>query len=261
MERTPREGRPFRPSDPNEARTRRVETSRERRAQPERTLPTGMDPIWHLDVGERRFNSNVPTHRLFVSIQLPEPAIEEIASFINDMPAMAGTNVRWTPRVNVHLTLLFLGDTPTELIPRIQEQLQQAAANTSPFMLKLGETGAFPSLHAPRILWVGLQGEVHRLMQLQGRIEGALRSLGFAPEKRPFTPHITVGRAVRDLDMQYAGDVGFSWRRSMVPAVRAEVPVNEVQLLRSKLQTGGAQYMKVFGAQLGGEEAITRRLS
>jgi hypothetical protein len=38
----------------------------------------------------------------------------------------------------------------------------------------------------------------------------------------------------------------------MIPPVRASVPVTEVQLLRSKLQTGGAQYMKVFGAKLGG---------
>lgn len=165
---------------------------------------------------------------------------------------MASSNVRWTPRENVHMTLLFMGDTLTDRVPLINEQLRQAAANSAPFTLRLGETGAFPTLHAPRILWVGLQGEVHKLMQLQGRVEGTLRTVGFVPERRPFTPHITVGRAVRDLESQYAGDIGFSWRRSPMPRVRAEVPVTEVQLLRSRLQTGGTYYEKVFGARLGG---------
>lgn len=165
---------------------------------------------------------------------------------------MAAQNVRWTPRENVHLTLLFLGDTSVELIPQLKEQIIQAASNTSPFTLTLGEAGAFPSYHSPKILWVGLDGEVRKLMQFQGRIEGALRTLGFEPERRPFTPHITVGRTARDLTRQYEGDIGFSWRRSVLPTKRAEIPVNEIHVLRSRLQTGGAQYESVFAAPLGG---------
>ena len=213
--------------------------------------PSGTDPSWPRRVGEPEPPDLSLTHRLFIALALPAPAIEEIGSFINGMPTMAGTNVRWTPRENVHLTLLFLGDTATERIPLIREQLNQAAANSSPFTLRLGETGAFPSLHAPRILWVGLQGEIHKLMQLQGRIEGTLRTIHFEPERRPFTPHITVGRGVRDLEAQFAGDVGFSWRRSMLPKERAAVPINEIQLIRSRLQTGGTYYEKAFGVGLG----------
>ena len=190
--------------------------------------------------------------RLFVSLELSPAAIEEIATFINDMPTMAGDNVRWTRRENVHLTLLFLGDTPTERIPAVREQLELAAANTGPFTLKLGETGAFPSYHSPKILWIGLDGDVKRLMQLQGRIEGALRSINFKPERRQFTPHITVGRAERDLEPQYAGDVGFSWRRSVLPPERAEIPVTEIQLLRSQFQDGHAVYSKLLSVPLGG---------
>lgn len=211
-----------------------------------------MDPSWPRRVGEPEPPDISLTHRLFIAIALPEPALEEIGSFINSMPIMAGNNVRWTPRENVHLTLLFLGDTATDRIPRIQEQIGQAAASSSPFTLRLGETGAFPSLHAPRILWVGLQGEVHKLMQLQGRIEGMMRTIHFEPERRPFTPHITVGRGARDLEPQYAGDVGFSWRRAPMPKQRAVIPVNEVQLIRSIWQSGGTSYEKVFGARMGG---------
>jgi 2'-5' RNA ligase len=190
--------------------------------------------------------------RLFIALELPPPAIEEIATFINDMPTMAGGNVRWIRRENVHLTLLFLGDTPTEKIPAVKEQLTKAASNTASFTLRLGETGAFPSYRSPKILWIGLDGDVKRLMQLQGRIEGAMRSIDFTPEKRQFTPHITVGRAERDLEQQYAGDVGFSWRRSVLPTERAEIPVTGMHLLRSQFQDGHAVYSKLYEAELGG---------
>lgn len=168
------------------------------------------------------------------------------------MPTMAGQNVRWTPRENVHLTLLFLGDTPVEIVERITDQIREAAANTSPFTLRLGEVGAFPSFHSPKILWVGLAGEVRKLVQLQGRIEGEMREIGFEPEHRPFRPHITVGRTVRDLTRQYEGDVGFSWRRSELPKQRAEIPVQEVELLKSTLRTDGAVYESLARVRLGG---------
>lgn len=203
-------------------------------------------------IGERALPPGTPTMRLFISLEIPTAAIEEIATFINDMPTMAGGNVRWIRRENVHLTLLFLGDTPTEKIHAVKEQLRLAAANTAPFTLRLGETGAFPTYRSPKILWVGLDGDVKRLMQLQGRVEGAMRSIHFKPERRQFAPHITVGRAERDLEPQYAGDVGFSWRRSVLPPERAEIPVTEIQLLRSQFQDGHAVYSKLFGAKLGG---------
>ena len=164
---------------------------------------------------------------------------------------MAGKNVRWIPRENVHLTLLFLGDTPMELVGDIESKLSEAAKRTNPFELTLGATGAFPSFHSPKILWVGLGGNVRQLVQLQGRIEGSLRTIGFEPERRPFKPHITVGRTERDLTRQYEGDVGFSWRRAELPSVRAAVPVKEIHLLRSHLQPGGAVYESTLAVPLG----------
>ena len=223
----------------------------DREERPISQKPSNLDPVWHRDVGQPELQPGSETHRLFIAIGLPEPAIEEIGSFIDGMPTMAAGNVRWTRRENVHLTLLFLGDTLVELIPQIKERIVQAASNTSPFNLRLGQTGAFPSYHSPKILWVGLDGEVRKLVQLQGRLEGSLRPLGFEPERRKFTPHITVGRTVRDLTQQYAGDVGFSWRRSVLPDSRAVVPIDRVQLLRSHWNSDGAIYKPVFSATLG----------
>lgn len=226
----------------------RDSNERDRRPQPGRNPA---DPAWVRPVGEAPIPETAEKWRLFVALSLPEEAIEEIGTFINGMPTMAANNVRWIQRENVHLTLMFLGDTPTALIGGIEEKLTEAAGRTNPFKLELGEPGAFPSLHSPKILWVGLAGNVRQLVQLQGRIEGSLRTIGFEPEKRPFKPHITVGRAERDLTRQYAGDVGFSWRRAELPSKRTAIPVSEIQLLRSHLKAGGAVYEQIRSVPLG----------
>jgi 2'-5' RNA ligase len=209
-------------------------------------------PGWRRDIGQPEPTVEAATWRLFIAVELPPAAIEEIGTFINGMPVKTDGLVRWTARENVHITLQFLGETAVSKVPEIQEKLAAAAASTGPILLSLGETGAFPTLHAPRILWIGLTGEVRKLVQLQGRIEGAMRSLGFEPERRPFSPHITVGRAGRNLTDQEAGDTGFGWRRAKLPKERAQVPVSEVTLFRSRLQQGGPVYEKVFTAKLGG---------
>jgi 2'-5' RNA ligase len=199
-----------------------------------------------------RRDATSDTWRLFIAVELSPAAIAEIAGFINDMPPGPAANVRWTPRDNVHLTLQFLGDTDPGIVGQVQRSIAAEAANTAPMLLALGETGAFPELRNPRILWVGLTGDIRRLVQLQGRLEGAMREFEYEPERKSFTPHITVGRAARDLDSQQAGDIGFSWRRSKMPRERAQIPVREVVLYRSRLQLGGPTYEKIFTAKLGG---------
>lgn len=210
------------------------------------------NPEWHTELGQPVPSQDAATWRLFIAIEIPPAAIEEIADFINDMAPGASSNMRWTARENVHLTLQFLGDTDPTKVGQIQRNIAEAVTNTGPFTLSLDETGVFPDFRAPRILWVSLAGEVRRLMMLQGRIEGSMKAMGFQPERRPFTPHVTVGRVSRDLTDQQLGDIGFGWRRSVLPPKRAQIPVREVVLYRSRLQSGGPVYDKLFVAKLGG---------
>ena len=207
-------------------------------------------PAWHRNVGEPELPPDATTWRLFLAVEIPDEAKEEMAGLMDRLKPGVLELVRWTPRENVHLTLQFMGDADSSLVPKIEEQIRAAAGNSSPILLALGETGVFPHPADPKIVWIGLTGEVRRLVQLQGRLEGALRTLGFTPERRPFSPHITLGRVKRDITPKEAGDIGFGWRRVRLPPARAGVPVNEVVLYRSQLRQGGPIYEKLFGVRL-----------
>jgi RNA 2',3'-cyclic 3'-phosphodiesterase len=133
--------------------------------------------------------------RAFVAIQLDAKVEDAVAEFIETMQA-SSHGVRWTRRANLHLTLRFLGDAArADQLERLNRGLEQIAAATEPFVLEVRGTGVFPNPGRPRVVWIGL--ESNALTDLAGRIEAVTVASGFPPERRNFSPHLTIGR-VRD---------------------------------------------------------------
>lgn len=126
--------------------------------------------------------------RLFVALPLPEFLRQDLAG----LAERERHGVHWTPSDQLHLTLKFIGEVDSALGEAIRAFLATIAVE--PFVLQLRQTGSFPPRGNAGILWVGAE-EVPRLLQLQYRIENGLYSrFGILPEKRVFTPHITLAR-------------------------------------------------------------------
>jgi 2'-5' RNA ligase len=101
------------------------------------------------------------------------------------------------------------------------------------------------------VLWVGFEGETKRLVQLQGRIEGALLELRFEPERQRFTPHATAGRLNNEVKGFATAQVGRAWGALRLPPGLPDIGVESVALYRSHLGREGARYEKLFEARLG----------
>lgn len=126
--------------------------------------------------------------RLFVAIDLPSPLKEQLSALTTRIDG-----VRWTPTINLHLTIRFIGDVSQDVADEIQSALTEV--QSAPFSLQLSGVGTFPghSRKPPRIIWVGLS-KPPALQSLHEKIESVIRDLGLTPDNRPFTPHITLGR-------------------------------------------------------------------
>ena len=124
--------------------------------------------------------------RLFVAIDPGPTATAALAAL---QQGLAGAN--WTPPEQFHLTLFFIGEVDRETGERARAILREARAE--PFDLELQGLGCFPPRRAPRVLWAGTAASPP-LLSLQGRIERLLRRCGLAPERRRFSPHITLAR-------------------------------------------------------------------
>jgi 2'-5' RNA ligase len=143
------------------------------------------------------------TIRAFVALKLPADIIEHAAGLQAALKAK-GLRLRWVKPQNIHLTLKFLGDIPAADAAMVGPAMQRASQGTPPLALFVQGMGVFPGIKRPRVLWIGLGGEVEALRQLNSRIEDELAGLGFARENRGFKAHLTLARfkegvASRDL--------------------------------------------------------------
>lgn len=158
--------------------------------------------------------------------------------------------VRWVSSENIHLTLKFLGDVSLSNIDVLKEVLQTEAANHRSMVISIGGVGAFPKVRNPRVIWVGVEAPPE-LEALQRGIEVQTTRLGYAPDQRPFSPHLTLGRVSRNASPQETRKIGEVLKDSKVGFLGV-VRVDAVHIFRSDLKPGGAVYSHLFSAGFAG---------
>lgn len=182
--------------------------------------------------------------RAFISADLPP--IPSIESLIRDLRG-AGRGLKLVSADHVHVTLKFLGDTEEGLVPELQSAMRESAAGIAPFTLAVRRTGGFPSLSRPRVLWVGLEG-AEPLARIARTLDQHLQALGFSPETRPWSAHVTLARVRDPRELGRALDL----LRSHEDDTFAEVRVQEIRLKKSVLRPEGPEYTTVASVRLEG---------
>ncbi len=188
--------------------------------------------------------------RSFVAIDLPAGVRAELTSLEEKLKARRHPFVKWVDPESMHLTLKFLGNVAADSIPQIVGAVSRVAEMHSPFKLQVADTGAFPNWQRPQVVWVGMGGELDRLNSLQKGLESVLSPLGFPPESRPFSAHLTLGR-LRDRVTpddrrrfaEFAQTVEFKTSLSF--------EVNAIRLMKSQLTPAGPIYSELAVARLG----------
>lgn len=174
--------------------------------------------------------------RAFIAVRI-DPAVARKISEVQEQLKPELVGVRWIGLENLHFTVKFLGPVEEARIALIAETLAGVLRLFPRFSILARGIGVFPDIRRARLLWVGLNGD--RLAPLVSAVETALEPLGFAPEKRGFKPHLTIGRwrsfngrpelLGKELENWKGCDFGRSW-------------VEEVIFFQSILKTEGATY-------------------
>jgi 2'-5' RNA ligase len=182
--------------------------------------------------------------RTFIAVDIDPQVREKISRAITQLrPRFLG--VRWVAPANFHLTLKFLGDTEQTRIEAIGAALEERLRPFPRCTINAKGLGVFPDLRRPRIIWVGLAG--NELATLAAHVESALLPLDFAPEKRNFSPHLTIGRwRQTDRPSNSLGQELASWKDYEFGATT----VDEVILFQSVLKPEGATYYRLKSVTL-----------
>lgn len=177
--------------------------------------------------------------RLFVAVFPPLEVRDELHRAALDLPVEGA--VRWVRPRNIHLTLKFLGDV-REDPDGIVAATGSVCARHERFEAVAEGFGAFPSARKARVVWSGVGEGSERLRALAEDLQTALEPLGFGRERRPYAPHITLGRARGRPVVLGEG----------VAAEPLGFRVERVDVVRSVLRKNGAAYEVLESPDLAG---------
>ncbi len=188
------------------------------------------------------------TVRSFIALELPGDLRKKLGQ-LQERLKTDNTRIKWTDPGSIHLTLKFLGDVPLAGIDPITRAMAEAAGEVPPFKLETREVGVFPNLKRVQVVWLGLAGEVDKLARLYQLLEARLARLGFTPESRPFTPHLTLARLGNKVSPDERRSVG-----ELITGTRAglvcTIAVDAVSLMKSRLTREGAIHSRISSATL-----------
>lgn len=184
--------------------------------------------------------------RVFVAIALTEDVrtvLEDIQFDLMEMLPEKALN--WTRPETMHLTLNFLGDgNRPEQVAAVCDQLDRIAKGRKPFQLRMGPLGCFPRRRNPKVIYTGLQGGTKQLYDLKEALDSSLAKIGYEPEARKYTPHLTLGR-VRKPDQVQKAQLPFGSHTQP-----AEWDVSAIHLYHSfRTKKKGPQYKVIHSAE------------
>jgi 2'-5' RNA ligase len=178
-----------------------------------------------------------------VAVLLPDEIKRRLAQEVDALGRHA-SGVAWVAEANLHITVKFLGGVEEVRLPAVAAALERGVTVPA-FEVEIRGLGAFPTASRPRVLWAGAPGS-SAFTRLAEGIDQALAVLGFPPEGRGFTPHVTIGRVReprRDAALTQALEAA---------AARpfGTLRVDRVSVMRSDLSPRGARYTELAAVPL-----------
>ena len=181
------------------------------------------------------------TFRTFLAIDPPEAVRREIGRIQEQLKRTVQGMIRWVRPEGIHLTLKFFGDITGENITRITDAVKPEAATATPMDMQVKTIGVFPDLNRPRVVWLGMAGDVDRLLTLQKALDRRFMALGFPKEDRLFRAHLTLGRI-----KTAKGLIGLARAIEQGAAMEAgSFQARGLTLFKSDLKPAGAVYTKL----------------
>jgi 2'-5' RNA ligase len=203
--------------------------------------------------------------RAFLAVELGDHLRDQITLVQQDLRQRLGREsskdirITWVQPSSIHLTMKFLGDTDEPLIEPLREAIERAMPSHGAVHMPIERLGVFPRLLQPRVLWIGpseqweQSDDAKRLTALHRAVENCCQSVGFAPEGRPLSPHLTLAR-VKEGERH----VGQALVKSCAmdrPVSLGLLAVESVVLMKSELRPTGSVYTKLWEVRTGGNRS------
>jgi 2'-5' RNA ligase len=130
--------------------------------------------------------------RSFIAFDLDNQQVLKKLTDIQDLLLKTGADLKAVEPENIHITLRFLGNVRLETVEKVFAEMQKTQFVA--FDVKINGLGAFPTPKYPRVVWAGMTQGADQLRGIFSQLEPRLQGLGFTPDPKGFSPHLTIAR-------------------------------------------------------------------
>jgi 2'-5' RNA ligase len=187
--------------------------------------------------------------RSFIAVDFPSEIIQKIEEIIKFFKTQTPEKaLKWVSTNNLHLTLKFLGEIPEGRLDQIKTILSESLINRSTFTIGIKGLGMYPNKRNPRVIWLGITNE-DSLIDLHKSLDQALQTADIEPEKRKYSPHLTIARVRRGTNQDTIKNIGDTLSQFKVDSL-GNIPVEEIILYQSELTPKGPIYTPLMSKPL-----------
>jgi 2'-5' RNA ligase len=130
--------------------------------------------------------------RSFLAFDIENDDVRKRLSSAQSLLVQTSADLKLVETENIHVTMRFLDDIAPSMVDKIFEEMKKL--RFTPFIVQIKGLGVFPSLNYPRVVWAGITEGADQLRNVFSQLEPRLHGLGFAPDQRGFSPHLTIAR-------------------------------------------------------------------
>lgn len=130
--------------------------------------------------------------RSFIAFDMENDAVLNRIAAAQKLLIQTGADLKLVEPRNIHVTIRFLGNITPATAEKIHEEMTKI--QFTPFIAKISGVGAFPNPRYPRVIWAGITEGADQLRSVFTQLEPRLQSLGFTPDPKGFSPHLTIAR-------------------------------------------------------------------
>ena len=181
--------------------------------------------------------------RLFIALQPPSSLQHQLNKLLKNLKRKHWP-VKWEETEKLHFTLVFLGEIPERKIVIVKEIVRETCQQLGSFSIKIKGLGCFPDYLWPRIIWLGLKGDLQSLSALQKQLKQRLKTQDFMVDEKPFLGHLTLGR-IKQAKAKERQEIGRQLKALREMEMNQEWLVNQVTIFVSTLSSQGSKYSKI----------------
>ncbi|MGB9824711.1 MAG: RNA 2',3'-cyclic phosphodiesterase [Candidatus Hydrothermia bacterium] len=172
--------------------------------------------------------------RVFLAFDIPEDIKTEIYQILVEKKKHL-SGVKWVERENLHITCKFLGEVNTQQLESLDKMLKEHFNKGLSVKIRLSGFGTFPNLKWPRVLWIGVEGEKEKILEIWKKVEDITRQMKIGEPEKDYIPHLTIGRVKVPIEI----------KQDFINYSSREFSINYITLYQSTLTPEGPIYTKL----------------